>query len=90
MRTTGIVRKIDELGRIVIPSDIRRELGLGERDLVEIAVERDAIVIRRFEPACVFCGSREDLFEYRGKTVCRRCAQALCREAGNPVDADEA
>ncbi|PTQ51327.1 MAG: Transition state regulatory protein AbrB [Brockia lithotrophica] len=73
----------------MIPSDIRRELGLGERDLVEISVEGDAIVVRRFESVCVFCGSKEDLLDYRRKTVCRRCAQALCRMAEESTSAGE-
>jgi len=89
MQTTRIVRKIDELGRVVIPSDIRRGLGLNERDLVEIAVEGNFIVIRRFEPACMFCGSKEDLIEFRGKPVCRHCAQILGRIATESVDSSD-
>lgn len=74
---TGIVRQIDDLGRIVIPSDIRRRLGLVEKDRVEISVRGDSIVLARPRSACVFCGREDALEEHRGRPVCRTCIREL-------------
>lgn len=73
MRSTGIIRKVDELGRIVLPIELRRMLDIGEHDEVEIFVENDRIVLQKFEPACLFCGSARSLVTYRGKNVCQEC-----------------
>jgi transcriptional pleiotropic regulator of transition state genes len=74
---TGIVRHIDELGRIVIPSEIRKRFGLAEKDPVEISVRGDTILLSRPQTACVFCGARGDLEEHRGRAVCRDCIDEL-------------
>ncbi|MDQ3865504.1 MAG: AbrB/MazE/SpoVT family DNA-binding domain-containing protein [Actinomycetota bacterium] len=74
---TGIVRHIDELGRIVIPSEIRRRFGLVEKDPVEISVRGDSIVLSRPRSACVFCGGEDGREEHRGRAVCRRCIREL-------------
>ena len=74
---TGIVRHIDDLGRVVIPSEIRRRLGLGERDPIEISVRGDSIVLARPRSACVFCGREDGLEEHRGRAVCRACIREL-------------
>jgi transcriptional pleiotropic regulator of transition state genes len=74
---TGIVRHIDELGRIVIPSEIRRRFGLVERDRVEISVRGDSIVLSRPRSACIFCGGEVGLEEHRGRAVCRPCIREL-------------
>ncbi len=79
MKSTGIVRKVDELGRIVLPIELRRNLDIEERDSLEIYMDGDKIVLRKYEPACVFCGSAEDLVNYKGKNVCGACADALGR-----------
>ncbi|QZA33054.1 AbrB/MazE/SpoVT family DNA-binding domain-containing protein [Hydrogenibacillus sp. N12] len=91
MKATGIVRKVDELGRVVIPIELRRTLGIGERDALEIYVDGDRIVLRKLEARCVFCGSSSDLIEFRDKKVCRRCAAELgdaVRPAGAPEPGD--
>lgn len=74
---TGIVRHLDELGRIVIPSEIRKRFGLTERDPVEISVRGETILLSRAHSACVFCGSQEDLAEHRSRPVCRGCVTEL-------------
>ena len=77
MNSTGIVRHIDELGRIVIPSEIRKRFGLLERDAVEISVHDDTILLSRPREACVFCGGTKGLQEHRGRRVCQDCVATL-------------
>ena len=77
MKSTGIVRKVDELGRIVLPIELRRNLDIEERDPVEIFLEGDKIVLQKYEPACLFCGSSNGLTQYRGKNVCRECVRNM-------------
>jgi transcriptional pleiotropic regulator of transition state genes len=75
--TTGIVRHIDELGRIVIPIEIRKRLGLAEKDPVEISVKGETILLSKANTVCVFCGRDEGLAEHRGRSVCRNCIGEL-------------
>jgi transcriptional pleiotropic regulator of transition state genes len=75
--TTGIIRHLDELGRIVIPIEIRKRFGLTERDALEIAVKDETILLSRPRSACVFCGSTRTILEHRGRGVCRNCANEL-------------
>ena len=77
MKSTGIVRKMDNLGRIVIPIELRRTLEIAERDPVEIYVEDDKIILKKYEPACVFCGDASDVVNYKGKNICKKCLDAL-------------
>ena len=77
MKSTGIIRRIDALGRIVLPMELRRSLGWREQDRVEIFTEGEQVILRRFEPNCCFCGRGEELTEYRGKLVCAKCIRAL-------------
>ncbi len=77
MKSTGIVRKIDELGRIVLPIELRRTHNLSTRDSVEIYTEGDAIVITKYEPSCIFCGSNEDVVQFKGKNICAKCMEEL-------------
>ena len=73
MKSTGITRKVDELGRIVLPIELRRTLDIAVRDELEIYMEADRIVLQKFEPSCVFCGSSRNLVSYRNKNVCVDC-----------------
>jgi AbrB family transcriptional regulator, transcriptional pleiotropic regulator of transition state genes len=75
--TTGIIRHLDELGRIVIPIEIRKRFGLTERDALEISVKNQTIMLSRPRNACVFCGSTRSLVEHRGRGVCRSCLGEL-------------
>ena len=77
MKTLGIVRKIDESGRIVIPNELRNALELGHGDEVEMRCQGDTIVLRKFAPLCVFCGSRERLAQYQEKFICSVCLRNL-------------
>lgn len=79
MKSTGIVRKVDELGRIVLPIELRRNLDIEVRDPVEIFLEGDRIILQKYEPACLFCGSANALMQYRGKNICAQCAKNIAR-----------
>ncbi len=77
MKSTGITRKVDELGRIVLPIELRRTLDIAVRDELEIYMEADRIILQKFEPSCVFCGSSRNLLNYRGKNVCMDCVHNM-------------
>lgn len=77
MKATGIVRKVDDLGRIVLPIELRRNMGINIRDSLEIFVDADQILLKKYAPACIFCRENDDLVEYKGKKVCRRCIEKL-------------
>ena len=77
MKSTGIIRKVDDLGRIVLPIELRRVLDISERDELEIYMQNDRIILQKFEPACLFCGSSRSLVSYRGKNVCQECVRKL-------------
>ena len=82
MKSTGIVRKLDELGRITLPIELRRTLGVGERDSLEIFVDEDKIVLQKYEPSDIFSGTREDLLDYHGKKVSKAPIIELAKLAG--------
>ena len=77
MKSTGIIRKVDELGRIVLPIELRRTMDIAERDELEIFIENDRVVLQKYEPSCVFCGSSQGLRNYRGKNVCHECVEKM-------------
>ena len=77
VKSTGIVRKVDELGRIVIPIDLRRNLRIGEKDALEIYVDNEKIILRKYEPSCIFCGSAEEIVLFNDKNICRSCLKSL-------------
>ena len=77
MKSTGIIRRVDELGRIVIPIEIRNQFNIVEKDPIEIYVEGNSIVLKKYEPNCIFCGNTTDLVEYKNKLVCNKCSQQL-------------
>lgn len=79
MKAIGIVRKIDELGRIVLPIEIRKTMDIKSRDAVEMFVTEDKIVLKKYEPACIFCGDADNVTFYRGKLICSECLEALKR-----------
>lgn len=77
MKATGIVRKVDELGRIVLPIELRRTLDIEERDPLEIYLDEGRIVLQKYEPACLFCGSARGLLHYKGKNICSDCVKDI-------------
>lgn len=82
MKSTGVVRKVDELGRIVIPIELRRTMGIEEKDALEIYVDNDKIILKKYEPACIFCGNAEDVNNYKGKNICRNCLTEIAKQVG--------
>jgi transcriptional pleiotropic regulator of transition state genes len=77
MKSTGVVRRVDELGRIVIPIELRRNLDIIEKDALEIYVDGEMIVLKKYQPACIFCGEVNDVVNYRGKNICTPCLDHL-------------
>lgn len=79
MKSTGIVRKVDELGRIVLPIELRRTLDIAEKDALEIYVDGNSVVLKKYQPACVFCGDSRDVRPFHGKNICANCQRELAR-----------
>ena len=77
MKSTGIVRKVDELGRIVLPIELRRTLDIAQKDSMEIYIEGDTIILKKYQPACIFCDNARDIVNFRGKNVCSDCIRML-------------
>jgi len=74
MKSTGVIRRIDELGRVVIPIELRTQFGISEKDPMEIYVDGPSIVLKKYEPNCIFCGNTKKLSEFEGKLICKKCA----------------
>lgn len=77
MKSTGIVRKVDELGRIVLPIELRRTLDIAEKDALEIYVDGNTIILKKYEPSCIFCGNSTDVFTFKGRSICPKCMSEL-------------
>lgn len=77
MKSTGIVRKVDELGRVVIPIELRRTLGINVKDALEIYVDGEKIVLKKYEPACIFCGNADQIKQFSGKIICQDCVSKM-------------
>lgn len=82
MKSTGIVRKLDELGRITLPIELRRTLGVSERDPLEIFVDEGKIILQKYEPADIFSGNKDELVDYCGKKVSKASIIELAKLAG--------
>ncbi len=80
MKATGIVRKIDALGRIVLPIEIRDTLGIKERDPLEIFVDGENIVFKKYSPTCIFCEATENLTLYKDKLICPDCINDIANK----------
>ena len=79
MKATGIVRKVDELGRMVLPREIRRTMHIDVRDPVEIYVEGNSIILRKYEQECIFCGGTNNVSSFKGRNVCENCLKELAQ-----------
>lgn len=77
MKATGIVRRIDELGRVVLPIELRRTMNLNVKDPMEIFLEDDCIILRKYEATCLFCGGNHNLLSFKGKLICSDCLKQL-------------
>lgn len=76
--TTGMVRRVDQLGRIVLPIELRRNMDIAEeKDALEIFVDREKIVLKKYEPACIFCGNAKNVFVFKGRNICTECVDEL-------------
>ena len=79
MKSTGIVRKVDELGRIVLPSELRKSLGIEVYDSLEIYTSGDSVILKKYLPACVFCGEANDIITFKGKNICKNCLRHVSK-----------
>ena len=77
MKSTGIVRKVDELGRIVLPIELRRTLDIAEKDALEIYVDENMVILKKYEPCCLFCGNAKDIFVFKGRNICPTCIKEI-------------
>ncbi len=77
MKATGIIRKVDELGRIVIPKELRKSMDIKETDPMEIFTDGDSIILKKYTPFCAFCGSSQSLVSFGGKNICSECAKKI-------------
>lgn len=77
LKSTGVVRKLDQLGRIVLPKELRRTLDIAEKDALEFYVDGEQIILKKYEPACVFCGDAREVVNYRGKNICKKCLEEM-------------
>jgi len=77
MKATGITRKVDELGRVVLPVELRRTLDIAEKDVLEIYVENDSVILKKYEPACIFCDNARNVISFKGKNICPSCIKEL-------------
>lgn len=82
MKSTGIVRKVDELGRVVLPIELRRNLNINEKDALEIFVDDERVILKKYEPADIFTGSMEELIDYKGKKVSKASIVEMAVLAG--------
>ena len=79
MKSTGIVRKVDSLGRVVLPIELRRTLDVSEGDALEIYVEGNTVILRKYEPTCIFCGNGNSISPFKGKNVCSGCLKSMAQ-----------
>ena len=88
MKSTGIVRKVDELGRVVIPIEIRNKFDIAEKDPIEIFVDGSSIILKKYAPNCIFCGNAKNLMTYKDRLICSKCAQNI-QELNEKEDVEE-
>lgn len=77
MKSTGFVKKIDELGRILIPKELRSSMELDTKDALEMFVDGDRIVLQKYQPACIFCNSADEIIFFEGRRICASCLSKL-------------
>lgn len=77
MKSTGVVRRIDELGRIVLPIEIRRSLDINVKDPVEIFIDNEKIILQKYSPSCIFCGDADNIVFFNGKRICSSCLEEI-------------
>lgn len=80
MKATGIVRKVDELGRVVLPIELRRTFEINEKDSLEIFMENDQVILSKYKPGCIFCGSTGELTNFKRKNLCKECLSVMSQK----------
>lgn len=80
MKSTGMVRKVDELGRLVLPAEIRQTMDIQPKDALEIFIDNDRIILQKYQPACIFCNSADDVTIFQGRRICRGCIAKMKEE----------
>ena len=88
MKSTGIVRKIDKLGRIVLPKELRHILNINQKDPIEIFLEDNHVILKKYEPACWFCNNTDNAAQYKGYNICGGCLKSL-KEIEKPKKGNE-
>ena len=81
MKSTGIVRRVDELGRVVLPVELRRTLDIAVKDALEIYVEGGTVILKKYEPACIFCSSARNISSHKERNICASCLKELAEKA---------
>lgn len=82
MKATGVVRRVDELGRVVLPVEIRKVMNINDRDSLEVYVDDDKIILKKYEPACTFTGIADDLIDYKGRKISKAAIKEMAKLAG--------
>lgn len=82
MKPTGIVRQVDKLGRIVLPIELRKTLNIEHKDAIEIFTDHNTVILRKYEPSCIFCGSVTNVTTYRGRNICPECIIRMQEDIG--------
>ena len=80
MQSLGIVRRVDALGRVVLPMELRKQLELETGDALEIFTEDNKVILKKYQPACIFCGNARDISSYKERNVCESCAREIARK----------
>ena len=80
MKSTGIIRRVDQLGRIVLPAELRKTMNISDRDALEIFVDYDKIILSKYTPACIFCDNVDNVVHFKGKRICAACLEKLKKE----------
>jgi transcriptional pleiotropic regulator of transition state genes len=82
MKATGVVRRVDELGRVVLPCELRRTMHINDRDSLEVYVDGDRIILKKYDPACIFTGNTDDLIDYKGRKISKQAIAEMAELAG--------
>lgn len=81
MKSTGIVRKVDELGRIVLPIELRKTLDINVKDPLEIYVDGNSVILKKYLPACIFCNEANEISQFQGKNICSSCLKKIIKKS---------
>lgn len=80
MKASGIIRQVDELGRLVLPIELRKKMNIKSKDFIEFWVDGQEIILKKYEPSCIFCNDSENMMNYKGKNICAKCFAELKKQ----------